>query len=248
MRNVFSRDSKKDMKDILYFIKKIPNILFPKKNDKTILVLGMHRSGTSMTSGVLRMMGVDMGHILLGSTEHNKKGHFENYFFEKLNKKILKEAGGSWHEPPDKQKLLKTVKRRRFKIQTLIRAEQDRLWGWKEPITVLILEGYLPYLRNPYLIICKRDKEDIIRSIIRRDNFDYEKARALTDYYIKEINTVKDRYDLPTLEIDFKEFLFNPKDVIDDISKFIQVNVSGRQCEEINRFIDPSLSALEKEK
>jgi hypothetical protein len=247
MRTFFSRDAKKAMKDILYFIKKTPNILFPKKNEKTILVIGMHRSGTSMTSGVLRMMGVNIGHILLGPTEHNKKGHFENYFFEKLNKSILKEAGGSWHDPPDKQRLFEATIRKGFQIQTLIRAEQDRLWGWKDPTTVLILEGYLPYLRNLYLILCKRDKEDIIRSLIKRDHFNYEKARALTDYYTKEINMLKDRYDIPTLEVDFKEFLFNPKDVIDDISEFIQVNVNERQFEEINRFIDPDLSAVERE-
>jgi len=72
--------------------------------NKTVIVLGMHRSGTSMVSGVLNILGVDIGKDLLGNHWSNPLGHFENNDFRNLNTQILKEAGGDWLNPPSREK------------------------------------------------------------------------------------------------------------------------------------------------
>ena len=45
---------------------------------RPILVLGMHRSGTSAISGMLAVLGLDTGASegLVGSSESNKYGHY----------------------------------------------------------------------------------------------------------------------------------------------------------------------------
>ena len=43
-----------------------------------ILVLGMHRSGTSALTGVLQYLDIDLGSNLAGAAQDNKKGFFEN--------------------------------------------------------------------------------------------------------------------------------------------------------------------------
>lgn len=62
----------------------------------TVIILGMHRSGTSIIAGVLHTLGVYMGNKFIGAHWSNLLGHFENIEFVRLNDKILKNAGGSW--------------------------------------------------------------------------------------------------------------------------------------------------------
>ena len=56
------------------------------KEIKTVVVLGMHRSGTSMTSAILEKLGINMGDETLGPLETNPIGHFEDRMFLELNK------------------------------------------------------------------------------------------------------------------------------------------------------------------
>ena len=55
--------------------------------NKTIIVLCMHRSGSSVVAGILSFLGVNMGEDLLPPTEHNPKGYYENPAFTYLNKR-----------------------------------------------------------------------------------------------------------------------------------------------------------------
>ena len=64
-----------------------------------IIVLGMHRSGTSALSGVLSHAGVFFGRNLLKELPENPKGFFENTEVVNFNEAILSREGVSWHNP-----------------------------------------------------------------------------------------------------------------------------------------------------
>jgi len=66
------------------------------KRPKEIIILGMHRSGTSMLSGMLDRLGIDMGDDVVGRQESNPLGHFEDGDLLSLNELILAKAGGSF--------------------------------------------------------------------------------------------------------------------------------------------------------
>ena len=59
----------------------------------TIVVLGMHRSGTSLVTRLLVEMGVYMGPRL-------DVRNWEDADFQKTNQTILDMAGGNWGKPP----------------------------------------------------------------------------------------------------------------------------------------------------
>jgi len=80
------------------------------KLSKVIAILEMHKSGTSMVAGALEKLGVNIGNKLLGSYWSNPLGHFENVKFVNLNERILKEAKGSWNNPP-KRKIFYLLKK-----------------------------------------------------------------------------------------------------------------------------------------
>lgn len=62
-----------------------------------ILVLGMHRSGTSACTRVLNMLGCALSDQLIGVGEGNENGHWESYAAVSLNDEIFASAGSS-HE------------------------------------------------------------------------------------------------------------------------------------------------------
>jgi len=60
-----------------------------------VLVLGMHRSGTSACTRVLNLLGCALSDNLLGAAEGNESGHWEPLEVVALNDKILESAGSS---------------------------------------------------------------------------------------------------------------------------------------------------------
>ena len=78
------------------------------KNQKTIVILGMHRSGTSMLAGILEKLGISMGKSTIEKSINNPFGYFEDYEFLDLNQRILKDASGSWKNPPLRDHILLT--------------------------------------------------------------------------------------------------------------------------------------------
>ena len=68
-----------------------------------ILVLGMHRSGTSMVARLLNMMG---GYFApegtsTGANQENAKGFWERRDVRSLNDMLLDSAGADWHRVSD---------------------------------------------------------------------------------------------------------------------------------------------------
>lgn len=65
---------------------------------EAILILGMHRSGTSMLSGMIHQAGYALGKDLMGADESNPKGHYENLAVYSLNERMLEESGSAWDD------------------------------------------------------------------------------------------------------------------------------------------------------
>jgi hypothetical protein len=63
-----------------------------------ILILGMHRSGTSALSGTLNLLDVYLGSELMKPMEQNLKGFYENTRLYKVNEKLLKQINSRWDD------------------------------------------------------------------------------------------------------------------------------------------------------
>ncbi|MBX3491407.1 MAG: hypothetical protein KF899_00445 [Parvibaculum sp.] len=63
-----------------------------------LLVLGMHRSGTSAISRVLALMGADLPKKLMQPNKYNEAGYWESNQISELNHAILDSTGSSWDD------------------------------------------------------------------------------------------------------------------------------------------------------
>ena len=60
---------------------------------RAIIVLGMHRSGTSVFTGVLSLLGVDLGSKLMPATGANESGYWEHQEVVGVNDRLLRALG-----------------------------------------------------------------------------------------------------------------------------------------------------------
>jgi hypothetical protein len=66
-----------------------------------IAVLGMHRSGTSLTAQILTALGVWFGDVreMLPPDPTNPDGFFERFEIWRVNEALLGTLGMSWYQP-----------------------------------------------------------------------------------------------------------------------------------------------------
>ena len=69
-----------------------------KFNNQIVIVLGSHRSGTSVTTRLVSYLGFNLGENLMEPNNDNPKGYFEDIDIYNFNEKILKLIKRSWYD------------------------------------------------------------------------------------------------------------------------------------------------------
>ena len=63
-----------------------------------LIVLGMHRSGTSLLTRVLSLMGADLPETLIGPSPNNPTGYWESRALRDFNDRLLELTGSRWDD------------------------------------------------------------------------------------------------------------------------------------------------------
>jgi glycosyl transferase family 2 len=143
---------------------------------RAIWVLGMHRSGTSLTAGVLRLLGADLGPadgFLPADERDNPKGYWEQRAVIDLNVELLARLSGSsvappafpsgWAARPELDELRARAK------EILAAFDASRVWALKDPRLSLTLPFWLPLVDESAAIVCLRSPRDVAASLRARD-------------------------------------------------------------------------------
>ena len=153
-----------------------------------LVVLGMHRSGTSSVAGALAMLGAQPPKTLLAPSDDNPKGFWESWEIIQLNDRIL-QAGESWWNDWRRFDQAKISDAHRLAFQADIRStlmaefgEADtivvkdprccRLWSFWEP--ALQDAGY-----EPLYVLPIRSPIEVARSLNARNGFNITEGLIL---------------------------------------------------------------------
>lgn len=162
-----------------------------------VVVLGMHRSGTSLVANILQTLGVNMGDRFREPDATSPYGYFEDLDWRAINKFILNYDGHTWYDPPDTEMILKVCDKFSVEVQINeimvnlnIRGVLQGIWGFKDPRTCLTICGLHQYLPDPKYVLVLREEEEIVASLMERAaKRGYEESRQhwidLTRQYIK---------------------------------------------------------------
>ena len=174
-----------------------------------ILILGMHRSGTSALAGSLECAGLHLGKVNRKAA-FNKRGNREHEAIRQIHDDLLGLKGHSWKHPPDKPLTWSAEHLERLKLLTTPLAEHPP-WGVKDPRSVFCLEGWAT-LFKPRFVASFRHPMAVARSLAHRakawgEDMPIEQGLALWNAYNSAIlNVTRDTecrivcFDLPEAE------------------------------------------------
>lgn len=162
---------------------------------KLLLVLGMHRSGTSALTGVLQKLGAELGEELLAPTPDNPKGYFENSRIVDLHESLLHSLARGWQDP----RALSAQWRETAEadkafdgLSALVRsmAKQARFVAVKDPRASRFVPLWLDVARALRLdvgaVLMVRHPNEVAASLRKRDGLSRSRAHLLWMVYLLE--------------------------------------------------------------
>lgn len=178
-----------------------------------VMVVGMHRSGTSAVTRVVNLLGVPLGRADdIYSAEDNPSGHWESRQLCAVNNMILDAFGGfEFAMPLMPGSWLQS--RRATELRHVMRATfnnvyQGERWLWKDPRICLTLPLWRQVLNDFCVVFVVRDAAPVIRSLHRREGFPPSYCYAVWDDYNRR--AVAASSGLPVVTVDFDSMLEDP--------------------------------------
>jgi len=148
-----------------------------------ILVLGMHRSGTSCLAGSLEQRGLHLGEVYQWRP-YNTKGNRENQRVMDLNDAVLAHSGGRWDQPPAALAWTAEHAARRDALIAELRGGSRGHWGFKDPRTLLTFDFWHQAIADARLVGTFRHPLAVARSLNARDAaMSLERGLALWQAY-----------------------------------------------------------------
>lgn len=160
-----------------------------------VIVIGMHRSGTSMVVRLLEELGLFAG--------KRKDKNDEALFFLKLNDWLLRQSGGAWDHPEPVKHLLDNAGARSLAvdyIRHLMKTPRaasylgwdlylqyrglqklDFSWGWKDPRNTYTLPLWLDLFPEARVIHLRRHGVDVASSLKVREDRILARSAVLHD-------------------------------------------------------------------
>ncbi len=214
-----------------------------------ILVLGMHRSGTSIVARLLNMMGAYFAPegASTGANQENPKGFWERRDVRVLNDMVLHSVGADWDRLSNFS-LTQVPEATRVRFdhdarKIILELDAHRPWFLKEPRICVLPELWLNLLEFPVSIIVHRSAIEVARSLEMRNGFPLRFGLALWERY--NTSALNATLGLRRIQVNHSELMAEPVQLVRTLSlQLEEFGVRGLKSpsdEEILAFVDPSL-------
>lgn len=147
-----------------------------------VVVLGMHRSGTSAMAGVLHLIGCDAPATPMEASVSNKKGYFESEPIYKFHSTLLDSTGSQWDDwSPITSDWQDSPSARTFLKQAAALIHQEfgasRLFVLKDPRICRLVPFWEQALAAcevvPRFVLTHRHPVEVAASLFKRDKIDH---------------------------------------------------------------------------
>jgi len=143
---------------------------------ETVLVVGMHRSGTSLTARLLSTLGVNMGTKFIAADRANSEGYYEDRDLVRFHQKAFRETLGAtadghadWGWTPGRCIESDEMTKWSHHASRLVslRRSSKHVWGFKDPRTTMILDFWDKLLPDP-VYVCVYRKPTLVADSMQR--------------------------------------------------------------------------------
>ena len=202
---------------------------YPKK---IIIVLGMHRSGTSTMAGLMDLLGFSVGKNLMPWNEFNAKGYFECTAIVAIHDELLDALGSCWHDIrflPAGWLASASAQKAKAQLILLFKTEYaDQVVGvLKDPrichLLPLWLEIFGELNIKPVFIFSRRYPDEVIASLAKRDTIPENSSRLLYISHLLDAELYSRGFT--RVVVDFSVLLTDWMTVMHTIDKHLTLNI-----------------------
>ncbi|WP_396329945.1 sulfotransferase family protein [Burkholderia anthina] len=214
-----------------------------------VVVLGMHRSGTSVVTRAMETMGAEFGDNLMPAVPGvNDKGFFEDLDIYAINQEILALAGADWHSlaPIEFDKIdeasLQRVRERAS--QLLAKKCENKTFALKDPRISRLLPFWKPVfdslgIRVVYALAV-RNPMSVGRSLEKRDHFPSEKSYLL--WLLHTIPPLGATKGAQRVLVNYDKLMENPRAELARMSTQLELPLDASRAQAFERdFLDGGL-------
>lgn len=218
---------------------------------QAIVVLGMHRSGTSALSGTLSLLGCDAPNTRMEASDANAKGFFESKAVYELHRDLLDSAGSMWSDwNPVNERWFETVRAEEFLQSAVNTLEQEfgdsRLFFLKDPRVCRLVPFWLEALSrfdsNPLLLHIHRNPLDVVASLTRHHDLSDDTAMLLWLRHV--LDAERFTRGMPRHFLSYDRFLDNWGREIARLQEGLGIILprqSSRVGVQVNKFLESAL-------
>lgn len=221
-----------------------------------VIILGMHRSGTSLIGGLINKMGLKTGGPLIQAAEDNEKGFFERIDIVLQNDYLMQKQGIGYSYQTNRFDHLKGLKdiltdsgklfnegRRGLKF---LNDKENYPWMLKDPRLCITLRMWLPLLNFiPAILFTYRHPLDVALSMNKRETEHFRVNKGLRLWYVYNRKAIEQSNDLCRVITSHRKVMQQPKVEFDRM--YEELKVCGVEVprklsdQEISSFIDLKL-------
>ncbi|MEX0875730.1 MAG: hypothetical protein WD646_00660 [Actinomycetota bacterium] len=217
-----------------------------------VLVLGMHRSGTSAVARLVNLLGVPLSvpdDVTSRPALGNASGHWESAALRNFNDGLLRELGGDVLGPPElgpgwAQAVDPAVFERAQ--ETFRSVYSTPVWVWKDPRNCITLPFWREVLAaRPVCIVVHRNPLDVAASLKHRSEIAQALGLALWDRYTRDL--LRNLSGLPVLVGPYDDLVDDPLQWCTELSSFLTANgifLGPFPDEAVLRFVDAGLRSF----
>lgn len=185
-----------------------------------VLVLGMHRSGTSVVTGIMERLGFHGGprDSMIAPDANNSDGYWEQGPLVAWHDELLAELGGWASAPPVLEPhavvaaaahLPSVVER----IPTMFTSP----WFLKDPRQCLLLPAWdAEHGHRDLAVVVAREPAGVIDSLVRRNNYSRGLASALWERYNREL--LANVAGRTAVVVRYDQLLADPRAVVEQLA------------------------------
>ena len=219
---------------------------------KLVVVLGMHRSGTSTIARALKALGIELGDNLIVPGFDNPKGFWEDFDIVQLNDDVLATLDRAYDtlEPIYPEQLdLEALLSFKERASTLLidKMASVHCFGLKDPRMTRLLPFWKPIFDALNLdvryVIASRHPKSVARSLAQRNHFFDEKGYLL--WFEHVLWSLIETQGKPRMIVDYDQLMENSIHALKQMAILLDVTVDETSIEFIEYtqiFLDKTLT------
>jgi len=208
-----------------------------------VLVVGMHRSGTSVATEVLNRLGLSTCTDPVEADQWNPRGYWESMSLLSQNEHLLRRLGSTWSRPPTDVDLAALGDELPGSAARFATVHPASGWVWKDPRNCILLPFWRRALSQRLAVVLMlRHPIEIAASLARRNQLSTEWSLALWERYVRA--ALVGAQALPVLVCWYERLLEDPVRWTGDVVTFLTPHgfrAPAGHSKLIEGCVDPSL-------